>query len=152
MRDDSLADSVAYQSQSVSELESNLQKQLGVQKDLSPWIQSLGEGSVELFTALGSKAKAARKAVWEAARDSEALEDRLAAVEMLAFVAGEGAAVDMQELVSDLGKERSVLRKKLPAKARATCNGVPSMTVNPFAPRSKSLEEKELFAWKDGFR
>lgn len=113
-RDDSLADSVAYQSQSVSELESNLQKQLGVQKDLSPWIQSLGEGSVELFTALGSKAKAARKAVWEAARDSEALEDRLAAVEMLAFVAGEGAAVDMQELVSDLGKERSVLRKKLP--------------------------------------
>jgi hypothetical protein len=113
-RDESLADSVAHQTDLTSVLERELQKQIKTKEELSPWIQSLGEGSVELFAALGSKAKSARKGLWEVALESESLEDRLAAVEMLAFVGAEGAALDMQKLIAGLGKERSVLRRKLP--------------------------------------
>jgi hypothetical protein len=113
-RDDSLADSVAHQAQLTRELESQLQKQIRTKDALSPWVQSLGEGTVELFAALGSKAKTALKGLWDQAEEADSLEEQLAAVEMLAFVGGEGAAVDMQKLIADLGKERATLRRKLP--------------------------------------
>ena len=113
-RDESLEDSVARQSDLTQQLERDLEKQRSTERDLSPWIEALGKGSTELFSMLGSKAKAARKDLWKAAKESEELDQRLAAVEMLAFVGGEGTAVDMQKLIADLGKERATLRRKLP--------------------------------------
>jgi len=113
-RDESLSGSVAAQRQRIRDLEGQLEREQGTVKALSPWIESLGSGTSTLFLSLGTKAKSARKDLWETAEEAAELNQRLAAVEMLGFVGAEGTAVDMQKLIADVGKERSSLRRKLP--------------------------------------
>ncbi len=113
-RDNGLEGSVEEQREQIRELTRQVGRHMGVQEELSPWIQSLGSGAATLFGSLGSKAKSARKTLWERASEAAELNQRLAAVEMLGFVGAEGTAVDMQKLIADLGKERSSLRRKLP--------------------------------------
>ncbi len=113
-RDESLSESVAAQREQIRELEGDAGRHAGTAKVLTPWIESLGVGTSTLFASLGSKAKTARKTLWETAEESAELNQRLAAVEMLGFVGAEGTTVDMQKLIADLGKERSTLRRKLP--------------------------------------
>ena len=113
-RDESLNESVAAQQERIRDLEAQEQRHHGDAREMGPWIESMGSGASTLFTALGSKAKSARKELWETAEDAAELNQRLASVEMLGFVGGEGTAVDMQKLIADLGKERSALRRRLP--------------------------------------
>jgi hypothetical protein len=113
-RDESLSESVAAQRERIRDLEGQVERHAGTTEVLSPWIETLGSGTSTLFSSLGSKAKTARKRLWETAEEAAELNQRLAAVEMLGFVGAEGTAVDMQKLIADLGKERSSLRRKLP--------------------------------------
>jgi len=113
-RDRTLEESVNEQRERIRELERQLSRHRENKEEFTPWIESLGSGLVTLFDSLGSKAKNARKDLWEAAEKDPELNQRLAAVEMLGFVGAEGTAVDMQKLIADLGKERSSLRRKLP--------------------------------------
>ncbi|MCH2105461.1 MAG: HEAT repeat domain-containing protein [Planctomycetes bacterium] len=113
-RDESLNESVAAQQQRIRDLEAQVERHQGVVEEMDPWIESMGAGASGLFASLGSKAKSARKDLWETAEEAAELNQRLAAVEMLGFVGAEGTAVDMQKLIADLGKERSSERRKLP--------------------------------------
>jgi len=80
-----------------------------------PWRVSLGKGMERLFHGLGtSKRRSAEKDIWKAVDEESDPETRLASVEILGVVAGDGGAVKLQKFMGEISAQQAKLKRKLP--------------------------------------
>jgi predicted nucleic acid-binding Zn-ribbon protein len=114
-KDSSLGHSLKGQEEKLSELERKLDKQQQHVADYGPWHATLGEATAKFATELSSsKRKRVEKDVWNDIDDGQTFGDRLAAIEILGYIGGDGSAIALGKLIGSLTKERASLERKLP--------------------------------------
>ena len=114
-KDRTLERSLKGQREKLRELQQGLAKEQDRIRSLEPWYATLSRGTATFSASLPSaKRKGVEKELWKEIEESAELGDRLAAIEILGHLGGEGTAVSMQKLIVDLSKERSSLERKLP--------------------------------------
>ena len=77
----------------------------------TPWRDEIGDGVRRLFEAIPKKRKKAEGAIWDSAEEEEQLEVRLASIELLGVVGGDGSASRLQKLLfSELASQAKIKR------------------------------------------
>lgn len=114
-KDRTLEKSLKDQREKLRELEEGLAKETDRITSLEPWYDTLSRGTATFSSSLSaSKRKGVEKELWEEVEEGADLGARLAAVEILGYLGGDGTAVSLQKLIAELSKERSALERKLP--------------------------------------
>ncbi len=113
--DSSLSKSLEAQQEKLDELARKLERRQAKVAKIAPWYTALGEGSTKFSAALApAKRKKVEKEVWKDVDEAPVLSAKLAAIEILGHMGGDGTAIALQKLIVELSKQRASLERKLP--------------------------------------
>lgn len=113
-RDPSLEESVKAQREKRDDLKGKYEDGQRIAELWRPWRDEVSAGATILFTGLAKgKRKKAEKAIWVLAEEATDYRDRLAAIELIGRIGGDGSAIGIQKLYFEMLAKRSKTRKLL---------------------------------------